>query len=231
MEDLAKRGFHQSYTYFTWRNTKQELGQYMHDLTQTDMREYYRPNFWTNTQDILPYMLQSGQLPQFLIRYFLAATLSANYGIFGPTFELMVHAAIPGKEEYLDSEKYEVRHWDWSLRNKLTDVITAVNKYRNENQALQFTNNFVQCYTDNDQLFAYLKTYAGNKILCVVNLDAYNRQHGSVSLPLNLIGKNQGQAYTVHDLMTDDKYTWYGPNNYIELDPYKLPFHLFRIED
>ena len=230
MEALAKKGFHQSYTYFTWRNTKQELSQYMNDLTQTELKEYYRPNFWTNTQDILPYMMQSGQLPQFLIRYFLAATLSSNYGIFGPTFELMVHAALPGREEYLDSEKYEVRHWDWTLRNRLTEVITAVNKHRKENEALQFTNNYTACQIDNEQLIAYLKTYADNKILCIVNLDAYSRQSASVHVPLHLIGKNHGDPYTVHDLITGEKYIWHGSMNYIELDPYKLPFHLFRIE-
>jgi starch synthase (maltosyl-transferring) len=231
MENLAKKGFHQSYTYFTWRNSKAELMQYMHDLTATPMKEYFRPNFWPNTHDINPYITQSGHEPQFILRYFLAATLSSNYGIFGPSYELMVNAALPGKEEYLDSEKYEVRHWDWNHRNKLMHVIALVNKYRNENAAMQFTNNYTSIHTEHDQIMAWVKVYGDNRIICVANLDAYNRQSTQIHIPLSLIGKHEGQAYVVHDLLTGEKYTWNGSRNFVDLDPYKLPFHLFRIED
>lgn len=230
MENLAKKGFHQSYTYYTWRNSKQELMQYMSDLTQSNMREYFRPNFWPNTHDINPYITQTNNEAQYLIRYFMAATLSSNYGIFGPCFELMEHSAIPGKEEYYDSEKYQVRHWDWQKRNKLTQIITLVNRYRNENAALQFTNNYVECGIDNDMLIAYLKTHGDNKILCVVNLDANNRQNGTVALTYDQVGKPHGSNYVVHDLITGDQYTWNGDRHYIDLDPHRLPFHLFRIE-
>lgn len=230
MFELAKKGYHQSYTYFSWRNSKAELMQYMDDLVHTPAREFFRPNFWPNTHDINPYITQSGQEAQFLIRYFLAATLSSNYGIFGPVFELMVHDAVPGKEEYLDSEKYEVRHWDWSKRNKLTKVISMVNECRNKNEALQYTNNYTACSIDNSQLMAYFKCYNDNRLLLVVNLDAWNRQSGMVQLPVHLIGKNPGESYIVHDLLTGDKYTWQGGANYVELDPHRLPFHLFRIE-
>lgn len=231
MENLAKKGFHQSYTYFTWRNTKHELMQYMRELTQSPMSDYFRPNFWPNTHDINPYITQSGYEPQFILRYFLAAALSSNYGIFGPSYELMVHAAIPGKEEYLDSEKYEVRHWDWNLRNKLMHVISLVNKIRNTNEAMQFTGNYTECHIEHDQMMAWLKVYGENKILCIANLDVYNRQSSIIHIPLDKIGKTEGQQYTVHDLVTGEKYRWTGSSNYVDLDPNKLPFHLFRIED
>lgn len=231
MFELVKKGYHQSYTYFTWRNSKEELSQYMNELVNTEQREFFRPNFWPNTHDINPYITQTSNQSQFLIRYFLAATLSSNYGIFGPVYDLMVYDAKPGKEEYLDSEKYEVRHWDWEKRNKLTQVMTLVNKLRNENEGLQYTNNYVNCHADNGQLFAYLKVYNGNRILCVVNLDAANRQSGMVHVPVNLIGKNGGDKYIVHDLLSGDKYTWQGESNYVDLDPNRLPFHLFRIEE
>jgi len=231
MMELAKKGYHQSYTYFTWRNSKAELTGYMNDLMSGETPQFFRPNFFTNTHDINPYITQGGSEAQFIIRYFLAATLSSNYGIYGPVFELMVRAAPPGREEYLDSEKYEVRHWDWNARNKLTQLITLINKFRNENEALQFTSNYVACQLDNDQMMAYLKTYNGNRILCIVNLDAWNGQHGYVQVPLNLIGKNPGDSYVVHDLVTGDKYHWQGSSNYVELNPNRLPFHLLRIEE
>jgi len=230
MENLAKKGFHQSYTYYTWRNSKQELMQYMNDLTQTNMREYFRPNFWPNTHDINPYITQSNNEAQYLIRYFMAATLSSNYGIFGPCFELMDHSAIPGKEEYYDSEKYQVRHWDWVKRNKVTRIITMVNRFRNENAALQFTNNYIECSILNDQMLAYLKVQGDNKILCVVNIDSNQRQQGSLTLTYDQVGKVYGSSYVVHDLITGDQYNWKGEQHFIELDPNRLPFHLFKIE-
>ena len=232
MQRLAKGGYNQSYTYYTWRTSKEELVAYMTELTQTEMKHYFRPNFWPNTHDINPPLLQSGHEPNFLIRYFMAATLSSNYGIFGPTYEFMVHEAFPGKEEYWNSEKYEIKHWDWNHTNKLTYVITQVNRARKENAALQQTNNITFCDINDDQLLAYLKTHPdGNRILCVVNLDGYNRRGNTVRIPLHKIGKAGWEDFIVHDLLTGSKYVWKGEYNYIELDPYLLPFHLFRIED
>ena len=232
MQRLAKGGYNQSYTYYTWRTSKHELIEYMTELTQTDMKYYFRPNFWPNTHDINPPLLQSGHEPNFLIRYFMAATLSSNYGIFGPTYEFMVHEAFAGKEEYWNSEKYEIKHWDWNHTNKLTYVITQVNRARKENAALQQTNNITFCDINDDQLLAYLKTHSdGNRILCVVNLDGYNRRGNMVRIPLHKIKKAGWEDFIVHDLLTGSKYVWKGEYNYIELDPYLLPFHLFRIED
>jgi starch synthase (maltosyl-transferring) len=232
MQQLAKGGYTQSYTYYSWRNSKYELMEYMTELTQSEMQYYFRPNFWPNTHDINPPLLQSGHEPNFLIRYFMAATLSSNYGIFGPTYEYMVHEAFPGKEEYWNSEKYEIKYWDWEHTNKLTQVITQVNRARKENTALQHTNNITFCDINDDQLLAYLKTHPnGNRILCIVNLDGYNRRAGTVKLPLQKIGKAGWEDFIVHDLITGSKYVWKGESNYIELDPYFLPFHLFRIED
>lgn len=230
MQQLAKVGFAHSYTYYTWRNTKAELQQYLTELTQGAMRHYFRPNFWPTTHDINPYILQSGHEPQFLIRYFLAATLSSNYGIYGPSFELMEHVPVPNKEEYLNSEKYEIRLWDWDRTNKLTYLISLTNRIRRENAALQRTNNLTFCTVNDDHLLAYLKTTAANRLLIVVNMDAYNRRAATVQVPIWQFGIDPDQPYTVHDLLTDNRYTWRGEWNYVELDPYVLPMHLFRID-
>ena len=240
MQELGKRGFAHSYTYYTWRNSKYELEQYMTELTQSDMKYYYRPNFWPTTHDINPYSLQSGHEPQFLIRYFLAATLSSNYGIYGPSFELMEHVPFPNKEEYLNSEKYEIRYWDWEKTNKMTYLITLVNRIRHENAALQTTNNLTFCTVGDDAIMAYLKTSGAstpgastpgdNRLLIVVNTDAYNRRAGWVQVPIWQLGIGQDQEYTVHDLLTGAYYTWQGERNYVDLDPYVLPMHLFKIE-
>lgn len=230
MRQLAKRGFAQSYTYFTWRNTKHELQEYLTELTQSEMKYYYRPNFWPTTHDINPHVLQSGHEPQFLIRYLLAATLSSNYGIYGPSFELLEHVPFPGKEEYLNSEKYEIRHWEWNRTNRLTYLIGLVNRLRRENPALQSTNNLTFCRIDDDALMAYLKVTASNRLLMVINTDAYNRRAGMVQVPTWQLGIGDDQEYAVHDLLTGAIYTWKGQWNYVELDPYHLPMHLFRIE-
>lgn len=235
MQELAKVGFAHSYTYYTWRNTKAELQEYMTELTQTGgrpdaMRYYFRPNFWPTTHDINPYSLQSGHEPQFLIRYFMAATLSSNYGIYGPSFELMEHVPFPNKEEYLNSEKYEIRLWDWEKTNKLTYLITLTNQIRKDNTALQTTNNLTFCNVSDDAIMAYLKVSGDNKLLIVVNTDAYNRRAAMIDVPIWQLGIAPDQSYTVHDLLTQAYYTWTGERNYVELDPYALPMHLFRIE-
>ena len=230
MQELAKRGFAHSYTYYTWRNTKYELEEYMNELTKSEMRYYFRPNFWPTTHDINPYSLQGGHEPQFLIRYFMAATLSSNYGIYGPSFELMEHIPFPNKEEYLNSEKYEIRLWDWEKTNKLTYLITLVNRIRHENAALQTTNNLTFCAVNDDAIMAYLKISGDNRLLIIVNTDAYSRRAGFVQVPIWQLGIGPDQSYTVHDLLTEAYYTWQGEQNYVELDPYVLPMHLLRIE-
>ncbi len=230
MQELAKRGYAQSYTYFSWRTSKSELEGYLNELTKSDMRLYYRPNFWPTTHDINPPNLHGGHEPQFLIRYFLAATLSANYGIYGPSFELMEHVPFPGKEEFLNSEKYEIRHWDWERTTKLTYLITLTNRIRRENKALQQTNNLTFCRIDDEYLMAYLKISGTNRLLIVINTDAYNRRAGLVQVPLWELGIPDWQTYTVHDLLTGAQYTWKGEWNYVDLDPYVLPMHLFRID-
>jgi starch synthase (maltosyl-transferring) len=233
MQLLGKAGFSQSYTYFTWRTTKQELIEYMTELTQTEMCEYFRPNFWPNTPDINPYILQSGLEPQFIARFFLAATLSSNYGFYGPVYEMMIHDALPGKEEYLNSEKYEVKWWDWEATNKLKETITIVNDARYENEALQQTNNISFCEIGNDKMIAFFKQndYGTNSMLMIVNLDPYYNQGGFVQVPLHRFGKKDWDAYVVHDLINDKSYTWSREWNYVELDPHVMPCHLFRIEN
>ncbi|MGF7218309.1 starch synthase (maltosyl-transferring) [Spirosoma lacussanchae] len=230
MQELAKRGFAHSYTYYTWRNTKAEMQEYLTELTQGEMRHYFRPNFWPTTHDINPYSLQGGHEPQFLIRYFMAATLSSNYGIYGPSFELMEHVPFPNKEEFLNSEKYEIRYWDWNKTNKLTYLIGLTNRIRRENAALQQTNNLTFCTVSDDAIMAYLKTAASNRLLIVVNTDAYQRRAGMVQVPIWQLGIGGDESYQVHDLLTGAYYTWKGEWNYVELDPYVLPMHIFRIE-
>jgi starch synthase (maltosyl-transferring) len=230
MKELAKLGYTQSYTYYVWRNLKQELITYMTELTQSEMKDYFRPNFWPNTHDINPYPLQSGIESSFIARYFMAATLSSNYGIFGPVYELMYHDAYPGKEEYLNSEKYEVRHWDWERRNKLTDVITKVNAARKVNAALQSTNNITFCEINNEAILAYYKKTGNSHILCIVNLDPYNKQSGHVQIPLKELGIYPGAGFTVYDLLTNRSFHWNNEWNYVELSPWEMPAHLFRID-
>jgi starch synthase (maltosyl-transferring) len=232
MQQLAKGGFSQSYTYFTWRTSKSELTEYMTELSQTDMKYYFRPNFWPNTPDILPYNLQSGLESVFFTRFFLAATLSSNYGIYGPAFEFMIHDAIPGKEEYFNSEKYEFYHWDWQKKTRFTEIITKVNQIRRSNKALQSTNNIQFCEIANEQIIAYLKQSSekDNSLLMVVNLDPYHKQEGVVKIPLHDLGLTHDEEFIVHDLLTGSKYSWKSEWNYVALDPHVLPFHLFRIE-
>ncbi|GIZ08655.1 alpha-1,4-glucan--maltose-1-phosphate maltosyltransferase [Flavobacterium sp. UMI-01] len=229
MNELAKQGFSQSYTYFTWRNSKAELTEYVTELTQSEQKEFYRPNFWPNTPDINPFALQSGNESTHLQKYFLAATLSSNIGIYGPVFEYMVCAPLaPGKEEYLNSEKYEVHKWDWNIQNKLTRLITKINGIRKEQASLQQTNNIIFCHTDNEQIMAYYKfdDDRQNKTLMVVSLDAHHTQQATVRLPIEEIGIN---PVHIVDLITGNSYLWDKEWNFVELSP-DLPFHLFKIQ-
>ena len=228
MNELAKQGFSQSYTYFTWRNSKQELTEYVEELTQTEQKEFYRPNFWPNTPDINPFALQHGNESVHLQKYFLAATLSSNVGIYGPVFEYMVSTPMaPGKEEYLHSEKYQCYTWDWSIQNKLITLITRINFLRKELLSLQQTNNIVFCETNNDQVIAYYK-FDDDKLdetLMIVSLDSHHTSKGMVKLPIDKIGTHNIQ---ITDLITGNSYSWDNEWNYVEL-PSELPFHLFKI--
>jgi starch synthase (maltosyl-transferring) len=231
MHELAKQGFTQSYTYFTWRNSKAELIEYVNELTKTNQKEFFRPNFWPNTPDINPYALQGANEATYLQKYFLAATLSSSTGIYGPVFEQMISEAIPGKEEYQDSEKYQICEYDWNKENKITTLISKINRIRKEQKSLQQTNNIEFCDTDNDQLLAYYKfdDNRENETLMIVNLDAYYLKQGTVKLPLSSLGIQAGQSVTVHDLITGNSYIWDKEWCYVELHP-TLPFHLFRIQ-
>ncbi len=230
MHQLAKQGFTQSYTYFTWRNSKHELIEYVYELTQTDQRYFFRPNFWPNTPDINPWALQGNLESVYLQKYFLAATLSSNIGIYGPVFEYMQGAALAGKEEYLDSEKFQIRHWDWTVENKLTTLITKINQFRKEHKALQQTNNIKFLTIENDNLLAFYKhdDTKESEVICIVNLDPYYSQKGMVQLPLKELGIHAGHQLRVQDLITNSSYIWGQEWNYVELHPV-LPFHLFKI--
>ncbi|MFM9840808.1 MAG: alpha-1,4-glucan--maltose-1-phosphate maltosyltransferase [Cyclobacteriaceae bacterium] len=232
MSSLGKVGFTQSYTYFTWRVTKQEIIDYMNDLVFGPSRNYFRPNFWPNTPDILPFHLQNRGEDSFIFRYALAATLSSNYGVYGPSYEFYENTALEGKEEYFNSEKYEVRHYDWKKTNRMTDIMSLLNKLRKENAALQSTWNIQFCSIENNQLIAYLKATddLSNVILTIVNLDPNGKQSGYVQLPKAKLGLGDKINLKLHDLMTDEHYTWTQEWNFVELSPGKMPFHLFKLE-
>jgi starch synthase (maltosyl-transferring) len=228
MNELAKQGFSQSYTYFTWRNSKKELTEYVEELTQSEQKEFYRPNFWPNTPDINPFALQSGNESVHLQKYFLAATLSSSVGIYGPVFEYRIcEPMASGKEEYLNSEKYEFFKWDWDKQNKITTLITKVNMIRKDHASLQQTNNIVFCDTNNEQVMAYYKfdDEKQNQTLMVVSLDPYNMSRAMVRIPIEQLGN---QPIQVTDLITGNNYFWDKEWNYVELSP-DLPFHLLKI--
>ncbi len=231
MQRLAKVGFNQSYTYFTWRNTKWELEQYLRELAHTDVGEYLRPSFWPNTPDILPQYLQYGGRPAFIIRLILAATLSASYGIYGPAYELCVSEAIEGREEYLNSEKYEIKQWDWNAPGNIRAVVERVNRIRRQNHALQGIRNIELCPVDNESVLCYVKMTEdrSNIMVVAVNIDPHHRQSGWVRLPLSQMDIDPRRPFLAHDLLTDDKYIWQGEMNYIELDPRVMPGHILRV--
>jgi starch synthase (maltosyl-transferring) len=232
MHRLAKGGFSQSYTYFTWRNSKYELTEYFTELCSGPGRDYFRPNVWPNTPDILHQALQSGLRPVFAARLVLAATLSANYGIYGPTYELMESVPRePGSEEYRDSEKYQLRHWQLDRPDSLAPLVARINRIRRDNPALQSDRSLTFCPVDNDQLIAYVKRdpASNNIVLTVVNLDPYNTQSGWVDLDLGTWDIDAGRPYQVHDLLSDQRFQWRGPRNYVLLDPQRMPAHIFRI--
>lgn len=232
MASLAKGGFTQSYTYFTWRVSKQEIIDYVNELVNGPSRNYFRPNFWPNTPDILPYHLQHQGENSFLIRYALAATLSASYGMYGPAFEFCENIPVESKEEYLNSEKYEIRQYDWKKTNRMTDIISMVNRFRKENKALQSTWNTMFLPLENPNIIAYLKATDdfSNIILTAVNLDPYSGQTGYVRVPREFLRLGDTINLKLKDLMTEEQYTWTQEWNYVYLDPNKMPFHLFLVE-
>ena len=230
MAVLAKAGFTQSYTYFTWRNTKWELETYLTQLTQTEMKDFFRANFFANTPDILPYFLQQGGRPPFLIRAVLAATLSPVYGIYSG-FELCEHVPIPGKEEYFDSEKYQFKGRNWDAPGNIKEYITKLNAIRNENRAFHEYANLRFHYAENDNVLFYSKTTAArdNLILCAVTVEPNNSQTAFVHVPLEDLGLGQHETFQVEDLLTGERFLWTGARNFVSLNPHTRPAHIFRV--
>lgn len=229
---LAKLGFSQSYTYFSWRNTKQELTEYFTELTQTDVREYFRPNLWPNTPDILPEFLQVGGRAAFMVRLILAATLSSNYGIYGPAFELCENVPLePGSEEYLNSEKYELKRWDLKFKNSFKNLIASINQIRKGHAALQSNRNLRFHPTDNPSIICYSKTTHdfSDAIVVIVNLDCFYKQSGWVELDLGALGLGSGHAFQMHDLLSEGRFLWQRSRNYVELIPESLPAHILQV--
>lgn len=233
MERLAKAGFSQSYTYFTWRNTKEELQEYMKELTGTETKHYFRPNFWPNTPDILPPGLTSGGEPAHIIRLILAATMSANYGLYGPVYELGLNTPYPGKEEYTESEKYEIRHWDWGRYTKTKELIARINRIRREHPALQDTNNIAFATTSNEHIIAYIKNdkATGDRLIIIVNLDPHNTQSGTVLIEADSLSLEKGASCHVKDLLSGDRYHWQTGWNYVSLNPHDMPAHVLALKD
>ncbi|MDS4013839.1 MAG: alpha-1,4-glucan--maltose-1-phosphate maltosyltransferase [Candidatus Accumulibacter sp.] len=230
MRLLAKVGFAQSYTYFTWRNSKHELTEYVSELTSGPMKEYFTGNFFANTPDILPPILQYGGRPAFIMRAVLAATLSTVYGIYSG-YELCENAALPGKEEYLDSEKYEIKVRDWLAPGNIVDVVTRINQIRRESAALQIYNDVLFVATSNPQILAYAKMTddLSDVILCVVNLDPHHKQSALLDIPLSAFGIAADEQYQAHDLLSDERYRWQGPTAYVELGPPGKMAHIIKI--
>ena len=232
MYRLSKLGFTQSYTYFAWKTEKQDLTEYLIELTRTGAVEFFRPNFWPNTPDILHAYLQTGRRSAFASRLVLAATLASSYGIYGPAFELMEHMPRePGSEEYLNSEKYEIRTWDLERKDSLAPLVTRINEVRRENPALHDIRRLRFHGIDNQQLIAYSKTTEdySNVILVVVNLDPRNPQSGWTSLDLGELGVGPMESFEVEDLLTGASHTWQGSSNFVRLDAGGEPAHVFRV--
>ncbi|OGQ94265.1 MAG: hypothetical protein A2521_14035 [Deltaproteobacteria bacterium RIFOXYD12_FULL_57_12] len=230
MYSLAKAGFNQSYTYFTWRNTRHEITAYLTELTRSGVREFFRPNFFVNTPDILPEFLQFGGRPAFLARLVLAATLSGSYGVYSG-FELCEAEALPGTEEYRDSEKFQIRPRDWNQPGSLADFIRRVNRIRRENPALSHNFHLRFYPVDNEQILCYGKATPDNSniILVAVNLDPHHAHEGWLQLPVGEFGIGEAEPYQVHDLLGAGRYLWQGTRNYLRLDPTSTPAQIFLL--
>jgi starch synthase (maltosyl-transferring) len=232
MYRLAKVGFSQSYTYFTWRNTKAELTSYFQELQESGVREFFRPNLWPNTPDILPEFLQTGGRAGFMIRLILASTLGANYGIYGQAFEHCESTARePGGEEYLNSEKYELKPWDADRPGSLKDFIARINELRRENPALRSDANLRFHPTDNPQVICYSKATndLSDIVIVLCSLDPFHKQSGWIDLDLASLGLDARRTFQAHDLLSDGRFLWRGPRNYFELTPERLPAHVMKV--
>lgn len=231
MQTLAKAGFTQSYTYFTWRETAAELRDYVTELTQGPMRDYYRANFWPNTPDILPRHLQHAGPAMFKIRAALAATLVPSWGIYSG-YELCEGAPLPGREEYLDSEKYQLKDRDWNKPGNIKPFITRLNRIRRGHPALQTYANIAFVPSENDQILAWCKWShdRSDLMLMVVNLDAHRRQETLLHVPVDLLGLPHGTPYEVEDVLFEETYTWRDSTNFVSLDPRTKPVHLFHVK-
>ena len=232
MQRLAKLGFSQSYTYFTWRNSKRELIEYFAELGTAPLADYFRPNCWPNTPDILPEFLQHGGRPAFSVRFALAATLAANYGIYGPAFELMEGTPREsGSEEYLNSEKYELKLWNLEREDSLAGFIQRINRIRRDNPALHADRRLAFHHADDDAIICYSKTTASfdNVVLVVANLDPYQARGGRIRLALERLGLREGASYQMHELITGARYIWNGPETSVRLDPAISPVQIFRV--
>jgi starch synthase (maltosyl-transferring) len=230
MNRLAKLGFSQSYTYFTWRNEPWSIKQYYTELASRPVADFFRPNAWPNTPDILPEYLQSRARSAYIVRVVLAATLCASYGVYGPVYELMEGQALrPGAEEYLDSEKYQARTWDINRPDSLADLMRRLNLIRRENPALQQdrTLKFHEC--DNPTVVCYSKTLGENAVLVAANTDPYQTQWANINLDLTALGLKNDQPYQLHDLLTNARYRWQGEWGLVKLDPGALPAHVFAV--
>ena len=231
MRVLAKAGFTQSYTYFTWRNSKEEMTEYLTELTQSEMQEYFRPNFFPNTPDILPPILQQGGAPAFKFRFVLASTLSPSYGIYN-SYELCENRAIPGTEEYQDSEKYEIRHWDWDRPGNIRDYITRINQIRLDNAALHIFTNLKFYESNNEHILFYGKMTPdkSNILLFAVNMDSNHLQEAHLTIPLEEFGIHATATYQLHELIQDYRHDVVGSEYIIRLDPNHEPAAIFVVK-
>jgi starch synthase (maltosyl-transferring) len=231
MYRLAKLGFSQSYTYFTWRNTKQELTEYLTELTTPPVADFFRPNFFVNTPDINPVFLQTSGRPGFLIRAVLAATLSGLWGVYSG-FEICEAAPLPGREEYVDSEKYEVRPRNYAAPGNIVAEITALNRIRRQHPALQSHRGLHFYNAFNDQIILYGKRdpLDGSMVLVAVSLDPYMAQEAAIEVPLWEFGLTDQAAIQATDLMRGENFMWHGKNQHIRLDPAESPFRIWRLE-
>ncbi len=230
MHRLGKLGFSQSYTYFTWRTDPWSLQKYFTELSTSPVADFYRPNAWPNTPDILPDNLQTDARAAHVVRVVLAATLSSNYGVYGPAFELMEHRPVRhGSEEYLDSEKYQRRTWDLNSPHSLADLLTRLNSIRRSNPALQHDRGLRFHTADNPAVFVYSKTHGDSVILVVVNTDPYHTHWANLDLDLSVLKVPTDQPYQVHDLLTDARYRWQGNRPVVMLDPGTSPAHVFAV--
>ncbi|MFF1292264.1 MULTISPECIES: maltotransferase domain-containing protein [unclassified Streptomyces] len=228
MHTLAQIGFQQSYTYFTWRNTKEELTEYLTELSG-EAAAYMRPNFFANTPDILHAYLQHGGRPAFEIRAVLAATLSPTWGIYSG-YELCENTPLrEGSEEYLDSEKYQLRHRDWDTADSITPLITQLNRIRRGHPALRQLRNIHFHHTDNDAVIAYSKRTGPDTVVVVVNLDPHHTQEATVSLDMPKLGLDGNPSMSVHDELTGETYRW-GRTNYVRLEPGRTPAHVLHVQ-